>query len=148
MRILTNTWSNNSDYNADCSYAVVDIGEEFAKRILEKRDLFLAVSAKVDRALDLRFLSNPVTWLPNLEEIKQCFDPSVDLEAFEASMEMDVAYIISDEGELPDGQRIDVGVLHVDEDHFYWVATPKHSTIEITTVAIRYEILNENGTRS
>jgi hypothetical protein len=36
VRIVLKTWSSNPDYCAGCDYAVVDIGEEFAKLTLRR----------------------------------------------------------------------------------------------------------------
>ena len=39
MRVVLKTWSSNPDYSAGCDYAVVEIGEEFAKLALRRIDV-------------------------------------------------------------------------------------------------------------
>ena len=39
VRVVLKTWSSNPDYTAGCDYAVVEIGEEFAKLALRRIDV-------------------------------------------------------------------------------------------------------------
>lgn len=133
------TWSTCSEYDGDCSYAVIEIDNELAKEILAKRELFQMVKSKASEVLDIRFWDGSTTWFHELDAIKHLLPGSVEDAEDHAHSEPFLR--LKDDGEVPDGQRTECDTLVLTNDYFEWRAIPKHCSLHVETSGIKYEVL-------
>jgi hypothetical protein len=141
MRFITTTSAlEEIDYDGDCSYAVIDIDEEEKAAILARRELFKMVKSKASDIEDMRFSdSTPEFYDYLLNDEKDAPDWLVALEEKRSARFDGELEIVGTE------QSVDVCLLVLEEDQFYWTASPKYTSVYVSTEPIKYERLLEGA---
>jgi len=136
MRLLLATHSSNSEYNAECDYAILDLTKELARAIL-KRIVLVSKLKKDD---------------PDLCRMS-FWDYSARFIACGTIEDEDFMEGFDDRVELPEGfdtntswfkqQRTDMDRMFVDEDSVYWESIPKHTDIYVETRALPVDLIRQ-----
>lgn len=137
--LVTNVWSSDEDYSADCDYAVLEIRPKFTDNLRAHM-----AKAREQKAQDKDFWS--LQWHDYSPTFVSAADVDLGEEEFESLASGEDFIII----ERPDdwlegvGQRLDFCVLvaHAGEGVF-WQGIPKHTGLRVETVELRERDLKE-----
>ena len=125
MKIVSQVFSTDPDYYADIACAVVDITPEVARKVLERRKAFLALKETDKEALCSEFWDNTPDFIK---------DDGVDAD-FDYPDEWREA---KEEESFGEPARVEGAKIIIYDDGCVWSASPKHTSIYVSTAKIAY----------
>jgi hypothetical protein len=131
--VLLRVTSSNSDYNADCALALVQIDKELAKKILERRKLFLQERGNDVELVEKYYWSGSAHFYENGGKVDELYD--------EHLTDDDLVELDEDPVKRTEEMRTECDQMIIREDGVAWTMIPKHSDIYITTSIIPYAMV-------
>lgn len=143
MRYLLRTCSSDSDYNADCDYAVIDITKELAAEILRRRKAFTKMKEEDSALWEMYFWGGTQECISGSSLFFTEIDPP--------PLSKDQETLLEDNGflELPEDFKVEADdILRTEceqmvirEDGVCWYCIPKHADVNITTESLKYGLI-------
>lgn len=138
MRFLIRAHSSDVNFNGDCDYADVTIGQELAKKILARRKILLKLMEKDSDLFKMSFWCCAATFVGgNLYDEPRFTDN--EKEHIEDGLP--VALGPDDKLTKLEEQRVDVDKVVLYEDEVIFEAQPKHTGVIVSTEGIPYSLI-------
>ncbi len=156
MRVVLKTWSSNPEYSAGCDYAVVDIGEEFAKLAL-RRISVLCEQRAVDPSLYETYYWDSSAeyfspWGNPASQPSEVQESGVELEEKLEHLEVDTREVVTAPADfqVPENQiaAVECAQMIVREEGIAFNALLRHTDIYVTTAEISKQVLESVGSGS
>jgi hypothetical protein len=137
MKILLRCHSTDEHYDADCSYALVNLDPEGARRMLDRIALLARCHAEDSKLFKLYFWDRSPDFIADSEELEECL---AEIERGERAFDEE-RFHLTDSFQPPEAERVECTQMIIVEDGVRWVTTPKHTYLHVTTATIPVEVL-------
>jgi hypothetical protein len=153
VRVVLKTWSSNPDYSAGCDYAVVDIGEEFAKLALRRIDV-LCEQKTVDPSLYETYYWDSSTqyfcpWGNRNSQPSEVQESGFELEETLEDLEVDTREVVTAPADFRvlESQiaAVECAQMIVREGSIVFNALLRHTDIYVTTAEISKQVLESSS---
>ena len=149
MRVVLKTWSSNADYRGGCDYAVLEIGEEFAKLAL-RRISVLCEQKALDPSLNETYYWDSSAeyfspWVNRASQASEVQESCFELEKTLEDLEVDAREVVTapTEFHVLESQiaTVECAQMIVREEGIAFNALLRHSDIYVTTAEISKQVL-------
>ena len=153
MRVVLRTWSSNPEFSGGCDYAVVEIGEEFAKLALRRIGLLCEQKALDSSISESYYWDSSAEYFspwgnranPPSELEESGFDLGDTLE----HLEVDTREVVTAPADfqVPESQiaTVECAKMIVSEGGIAFNALLRHTDIYVTTAEISRQLLESVG---
>jgi hypothetical protein len=153
VRVVLKTWSSNPDYSAGCDYAVVDIGEEFAKLALRRIGV-LCEQRAIDPSLNETYYWDSSAeyfspWVNHASPPTEVQESGVELEKTLEDLEVDTREVVTAPAafRVPESQIavVECAQMIVRAEGIAFNALLRHTDTYVTTAEILKQVLESVG---
>ena len=153
MRVVLRIWSSNPEYSGGCDYAVVEIGEEFAKLALRRINTLREQKA-VDPSLNETYYWDSSVeyfspWANGASQPSEVQESGFELEKTLEDLEIDTREVVTAPADfqVPESQiaTVECGKMIVSEGGIAFNALLRHTDIYVTSAEIPKQVLESVG---
>ena len=156
MRVVLKTWSSNPEYSGGCDYAVVEVGEEFAKLALRRISVLCEKKALDSSLYETHYWDSSAEyfspWVNRASRPTEVQESGVELEKTLEDLEVDMREAVMAPGDfrVPESHfgTVECAQMIVHEEGIAFHALLRHTDIYVTTAEISKHVLESVGSGS
>ncbi len=149
MKFILSVTASDSDYNANCDYALVELDLPTARTLLRRMAAVAAGRKRNSDLLRVSYWSNDIMFFahPSPKWVKA--NPDVLPDRGDCVAVDDTVHETRDtlwgvfESNLLEEERTELRTVHVYDDSIVWEASPRHSDIRLETAGISRTVLRD-----
>jgi hypothetical protein len=144
---LVSTNSSDSEYNADCDYAIIELEQWLLEDLLERRARFKKLKEYDDRLFEIVYWDNGTAEFISEEEVEKLHDyipDGMSMDEFQDELAQGKPIFLK-EGFSVAPERTTMHTMHISENCMEWKCVPKHTTITIETDSVFFDRLTEHA---
>ncbi len=156
MRVVLKTWSSNPDYSAGCDYAVVEIGEEFAKLAVRRINVLREQKALESSISETYYWDSSAEyfspWVNRASQQSELEESGFDLGETLEHLEVDAREVVTAPADFRvlESQiaAVECAQMIVREEGIAFNALLRHTDIYVTTAEISQQVFESVGSGS